>query len=145
MEYPVYPSSARITAAIAQMVTTVSQETRANDTSICLLSGQRQRPAGPQRGGGPGRRRPPDRDVAGPPWLRGAGRRGPGACRQRRPGELGGRGRGVACRRRRRRRTPRQPFARVHYPGGRSAAYSPETEAGRQLFLAASRLVDLAE
>ena len=43
------------------------------------------------------------------------------------------------------RRTTRQPFARVHYPGGRSAAYSPETEAGRQLFLAASRLVDLAE
>jgi len=45
----------------------------------------------------------------------------------------------------RRRRTTRQPFARVHYQGGRSAAYSPETEAGRQLFLAASRLVDLAE
>ena len=27
----------------------------------------------------------------------------------------------------RRRRTTRKPFARVHYPGGRSAAYPPET------------------
>jgi hypothetical protein len=44
----------------------------------------------------------------------------------------------------RRRRTTRQPFARVHYTGGRSAAYAPETEAGRRLFLAASNLIDLA-
>ncbi len=43
----------------------------------------------------------------------------------------------------RRRRTTRQPFARVHYPGGRSAAYPPDTEAGRRLFLAASDLIDL--
>ena len=27
----------------------------------------------------------------------------------------------------RRRRTTRQPFARVYYPGGRSAAYPPDT------------------
>jgi hypothetical protein len=44
----------------------------------------------------------------------------------------------------RRRRTTREPFARVYYPGGRSAAYPPETEAGRRLFLAASRLIELA-
>ena len=45
----------------------------------------------------------------------------------------------------RRRRATRQPFARVHFPGGRSAAYSPDTEAGRALFLAAARLIDAAE
>ena len=44
----------------------------------------------------------------------------------------------------RRRRTTRQPFARVHYTGGRSAAYAPETDGGRRLFLAASNLIDLA-
>jgi hypothetical protein len=44
----------------------------------------------------------------------------------------------------RRRRTTRQPFARVHYSGGRSAAYAPDTEAGRRLFLTASSLIDLA-
>ena len=44
----------------------------------------------------------------------------------------------------RRRRTTRKPFARVHYPGGRSASYPPDTEAGRLLFLAASSLIDLA-
>ena len=44
----------------------------------------------------------------------------------------------------RRRRTTRQPFARVYYPGGQSAAYPAETEGGRDLFLAASRLIDLA-
>jgi hypothetical protein len=44
----------------------------------------------------------------------------------------------------RRRRTTRKPFARVHYPGGRSADYGPETEDGRRLFLAAASLIDLA-
>jgi hypothetical protein len=44
----------------------------------------------------------------------------------------------------RRRRTTRKPFARVHYPGGKSADYPPETEAGRRLFLAASSLIELA-
>ena len=44
----------------------------------------------------------------------------------------------------RRRRMTRKPFARVHWSGGRSAAFGPETEAGRELFLAASRLIDVA-
>ena len=44
----------------------------------------------------------------------------------------------------RRRRTTRKPFARVHYPGGRSASYSPETGEGRAIFLAASKLIDAA-
>ena len=44
----------------------------------------------------------------------------------------------------RRRRTTRKPFARVHYPGGRSADHPPDTETGRRLFLAASSLIDLA-
>jgi hypothetical protein len=44
----------------------------------------------------------------------------------------------------RRRRTTRMPFARVHYPGGKSADYPSETEAGRRLFLAASSLIELA-
>jgi hypothetical protein len=44
----------------------------------------------------------------------------------------------------RRRRTTREPFARVHYPGGRSVAYTPDTEAGRELFRAAARLIDAA-
>ena len=45
----------------------------------------------------------------------------------------------------RRRRTTRQPFARVYFAGGRGAAYEPGTEAGRGLFLAASRLIDAAD
>jgi hypothetical protein len=44
----------------------------------------------------------------------------------------------------RRRRKTRKPFARVHYPGGRSASYPPETDEGRALFLAASKLIDAA-
>jgi hypothetical protein len=44
----------------------------------------------------------------------------------------------------RRRRHLRKPFARVYYRGGRSAAFPADTEAGRALFLAASRLIDLA-
>jgi len=44
----------------------------------------------------------------------------------------------------RRRRMTRKPFARVGYPGGRAAAYEPETEAGRNLFLAASELIEAA-
>jgi hypothetical protein len=42
----------------------------------------------------------------------------------------------------RRRRVTRRPFARVYAPGGRGAAYPPETEEGRELFLAASRVLD---
>ncbi|MGI9019332.1 MAG: hypothetical protein ACR2G3_01305 [Solirubrobacterales bacterium] len=45
----------------------------------------------------------------------------------------------------RRRRATRKPFARVFYPGGRSSAHEAGTEAGRALFLAASRLIDAAD
>jgi hypothetical protein len=44
----------------------------------------------------------------------------------------------------RRRRHERKPFARVYYPGGRSAAQAPETDSGRALFLAASHLIEVA-
>jgi hypothetical protein len=44
----------------------------------------------------------------------------------------------------RRRRQLRKPFARVYYSGGRSAAYSAESEEGRRLFLAAARLIEVA-
>jgi hypothetical protein len=44
----------------------------------------------------------------------------------------------------RRRRLHRQPFARVHHPGGRVVAHGPDTEAGRALFAAAARLIDAA-
>jgi hypothetical protein len=44
----------------------------------------------------------------------------------------------------RRRRMTRRPFARVYWPGGRGAAYPPETETGRALFLAAAELIDVA-
>ena len=43
----------------------------------------------------------------------------------------------------RRRRIYRKPFARVHYPGGGSAAYEPDSDAGRALFRAAAELIDL--
>jgi len=44
----------------------------------------------------------------------------------------------------RRRRQTRQPFARVHYTGGRVVAYPSDTEAGRALFRAAADLIDAA-
>ena len=44
----------------------------------------------------------------------------------------------------RRRRHIRKPFARVYYSGGRSSAFPADSEPGRALFLAASRLIDLA-
>jgi hypothetical protein len=44
----------------------------------------------------------------------------------------------------RRRRLTRRPFARVHSPGGRIASCAPETVEGRDLFLAASRVIDAA-
>jgi hypothetical protein len=44
----------------------------------------------------------------------------------------------------RRRRMSRQPFARVYWPGGRGADFAPDTEAGRALFIAASRVIDVA-
>jgi hypothetical protein len=43
----------------------------------------------------------------------------------------------------RRRRHLRKPFARVHYPGGRSIAYSSETDQGKALFVAAAHVIDI--
>jgi hypothetical protein len=44
----------------------------------------------------------------------------------------------------RRRRLTRRPFARVHASGGRVVACAPDSEDGRALFLAASRVLDAA-
>jgi hypothetical protein len=44
----------------------------------------------------------------------------------------------------RRRRHLRKPFARTYYPGGRSSAWQADSEEGRALFLAASRLIEVA-
>ena len=44
----------------------------------------------------------------------------------------------------RRRRHLRKPFARTSYPGGRSMSFPAETDQGSALFLAASRLIDVA-
>jgi hypothetical protein len=44
----------------------------------------------------------------------------------------------------RRRRHLRKPFARTYYPGGRSRSFPDESDEGRALFLAASRLIDVA-
>ena len=44
----------------------------------------------------------------------------------------------------RRRRLTRRPFARIYAPGGRARALDAETEQGRELFLAASRVLDVA-
>jgi hypothetical protein len=44
----------------------------------------------------------------------------------------------------RRRRHIRKPFARVYYSGGRSSAFPADGEPGRALFLAASRVIELA-
>ena len=44
----------------------------------------------------------------------------------------------------RRRRHMRKPFARVYHAGGRSSDFSSETEAGKALFTAASRVIDVA-
>jgi hypothetical protein len=44
----------------------------------------------------------------------------------------------------RRRRHLRKPFARASYPGGRSISFPDDSEAGRALFEAASRLIEVA-
>jgi hypothetical protein len=44
----------------------------------------------------------------------------------------------------RRRRHLRKPFARTYYAGGRSSAWSADSEQGRALFLAASRVIEAA-
>jgi hypothetical protein len=44
----------------------------------------------------------------------------------------------------RRRRHLRKPFARTYYPGGRSRAFSEDSEPGQALFTAASHLIEVA-
>ena len=44
----------------------------------------------------------------------------------------------------RRRQETRKPFARVYVPGGRTVSCDADTEGGRELFLAASRVIDAA-
>ena len=44
----------------------------------------------------------------------------------------------------RRRRLTRKPFARVYVEGGGGCAYPPETDAGRELFLAAAQTIEAA-
>lgn len=44
----------------------------------------------------------------------------------------------------RRRRLTRKPFARVYGGEGRGADHPAETAAGRDLFIAAARLIDVA-
>jgi hypothetical protein len=44
----------------------------------------------------------------------------------------------------RRRRHLRKPFARTYYAGGRSAAFAADSAEGRAMFLAASRLIEVA-
>ena len=45
----------------------------------------------------------------------------------------------------RRRRLTRKPFARVYTQGGGGEAHLPDTEAGRNLFLAAAGLIDATD
>jgi hypothetical protein len=44
----------------------------------------------------------------------------------------------------RRRRLTRLPFARVYVAGGSTVSCTPDTDEGRELFLAASRVIDAA-
>jgi hypothetical protein len=44
----------------------------------------------------------------------------------------------------RRRRVARRPFARLYYPGGRSADHAEDTSSGAELFVAAGRLIEVA-
>jgi hypothetical protein len=44
----------------------------------------------------------------------------------------------------RRRRHLRKPFARTSYAGGRSTAFADDSDQGRALFEAASRLIEVA-
>ncbi len=44
----------------------------------------------------------------------------------------------------RRRRIARRPFARLYYPGGRSADHAQDTTSGAELFVAAGRLIEVA-
>lgn len=44
----------------------------------------------------------------------------------------------------RRRRLTRKPFARIYSAGGIGVVHPPETDSGRELFLAAARVIDAA-
>lgn len=44
----------------------------------------------------------------------------------------------------RRRQETRKPFARVYLPGGRTVVCESDSDRGRELFLAASRVIDTA-
>ena len=44
----------------------------------------------------------------------------------------------------RRRRHLRKPFARTYYHGGRSRSFPADSDQGRVMFLAASRLIEVA-
>jgi hypothetical protein len=44
----------------------------------------------------------------------------------------------------RRRRVARRPFARLHYPHGRSADHAEDSRSGAELFVAAGRLIEVA-
>ncbi len=44
----------------------------------------------------------------------------------------------------RRRRVARRPFARLYYPGGRSADRAQDSGAAAELFVAAGRLIEVA-
>ena len=44
----------------------------------------------------------------------------------------------------RRRRVARRPFARLYYPGGRSADHAEDSHSGAELFVAAGRLIEVA-
>lgn len=44
----------------------------------------------------------------------------------------------------RRRRHLRKPFARTSYPGGRSRDFPEDSDGGRALFAAATRLIEVA-
>ena len=44
----------------------------------------------------------------------------------------------------RRRKLEKKPFARLYYPGGRSAAHGSDTETGKALFTAASHVIEVA-
>lgn len=45
----------------------------------------------------------------------------------------------------RRRRAARRPFARLYYPGGRSSDHAFDSLSGGELFVAADRLIEVAQ
>lgn len=45
----------------------------------------------------------------------------------------------------RRRRVSRRPFARLYHPGGAAEDHAADSRAGAELFVAAGRLIEVAE